>query len=116
MWIPGSCLVLNCIDSLSLSAFLLQCHIGNLPGHVAQLVTCLAAGTCLNADPWVASFILAGSHTLVVIDHEIFLTDILLPSADSRSRFVCYKGKYVHELLVNCLVELAQEKKCGLEN
>ena len=37
------------------------------------------------------------------------VTAILLPSADSR-RVVSYKQKYVHEVLVNRLVELAQEK------
>ena len=35
---------------------------------------------------------------------------ILLPSADSRRVVVIYKRKYVHKVLVNCLVELAQEK------
>ena len=42
-------------------------------------------------------------------DHEIIATAILLPSADSR-RVVSYKQKYVHEVLVNRLVQLAQEK------
>ena len=44
------------------------------------------------------------------IDHEIFSTAILIPSADSRRVVVSYKGKYVHEVLVNSLVKLAQEK------
>ena len=45
------------------------------------------------------------------IDHEIISTAILLPSADSRRGVVSYKGKYVHEVLVNrLLVKLAQEK------
>ena len=44
------------------------------------------------------------------IDHEIISTVILLPSADSRRVFVSYKRKYVHEVLVNHLVKLAQEK------
>ena len=35
---------------------------------------------------------------------------ILLPSTDSRN-VVSYKQKYVHEVLVNQLVKLAQEKK-----
>ena len=35
---------------------------------------------------------------------------ILLPSADSRRVVVSYKQKYVHEVLVNRLVKLAQEK------
>ena len=30
--------------------------------------------------------------------------------------FVSYKPKYVHEALVNRLVKLAQEKKCGQVN
>ena len=32
------------------------------------------------------------------------------PSADSRRTVVIYKRKYVHEVLVNPLVKLAQEK------
>ena len=50
------------------------------------------------------------SHTLVEIDHEIISTVILLPSADSRRAVVSNKQKYVQEVLVNCLVKLAQEK------
>ena len=42
--------------------------------------------------------------------HEIIFTAILLPSADFRMVIVSYKGKYVHEVLVNCLVKLAQEQ------
>ena len=34
----------------------------------------------------------------------------LLPSTDLRWIVVSYKRKYVHEVLVNCLVKLAQEK------
>ena len=44
------------------------------------------------------------------IDHEIIYRVILLPSADSRRVGVSYKRKYVHEVLVNPLVKLAQEK------
>ena len=47
---------------------------------------------------------------LVAIDHEIVSTAILLPSADPRMVVVSYKPKYVHEVLVNCLVKLVQEK------
>ena len=47
------------------------------------------------------------------IDHEIFSTAILLPSADSGRVVVSYKRKYVHEVLVNRLVKLVQEKRCG---
>ena len=55
------------------------------------------------------SSILAWSNTFMEIDHEIIFTDILLPSADSRRVVVSYKQKYVHEVLVNCLAEPAQE-------
>ena len=65
---------------------------------------------CLTADPGVASLIPARSHTFVEIDHEIISTAILLPSADSRRVFVSYKLKYLHKVLVNHLVKLAQEK------
>ena len=44
------------------------------------------------------------------IAHEIISMGILLPSADSRKVVVNYMQKYVHEVLVNCLVKLAQEK------
>ena len=37
-------------------------------------------------------------------------TAILLPSVGSRKVVVSYKQKYVHEVLVNYLVKLAQEK------
>ena len=62
------------------------------------MVTCLNADMCLTADP--------GS---MEIDLEIISTAILLPSADSRMVVVRYKVKYVHEVLVNPLVKLAQE-------
>ena len=44
------------------------------------------------------------------VDHEIISTAILLPSADLRRVVVSYKRKYVHEMLVNCLVKLVQKK------
>ena len=63
-----------------------------MPGHcIAQLVTCLAADTCLIADQGVGSSITARSHTFVEIDHEIISMVILLPSADSRRVVVCFK-------------------------
>ena len=52
---------------------------------------------------------LALTHTFVEIDHEIISTAILLPSADSRRVVVIYKRKYVHKVLVNHLIKLAQE-------
>ena len=64
----------------------------------------------MTADPGVSSLIPAQSHTLVEIDHEIISSAILLLSADSRRVVVSYKQKYVHEVLVNHLVKLAQEK------
>ena len=66
--------------------------------------------TCLTADPGVSSLILARSHTFEEIDHEIISTAILLPSAELRRVVVSYTGKYIHEVLVNSLVKLAQEK------
>ena len=80
-----------------------------ISGRIVHSVTCLAADTCLTADPGVASLILAWSHTALEIDHEIISTIIFLPSADSRRVVVSYKRKYVHKELVNCLVKLAQE-------
>ena len=50
------------------------------------------------------------SHTFVEIEHELISSAILLPSADSKRVVVSYKQKYVHEVLVNRLVKLAQEK------
>ena len=52
------------------------------PGHIALLVTCLATGASLTADPGVASLIPARSHTFVEIDHEIIST-VILHSAKS---------------------------------
>ena len=55
------------------------------------------------------------SLTFAEIDHEIISTTILLPTTNSRRIVVSYKRKYVHIVLVNCLVKLAQEKS-GLVN
>ena len=74
-----------------------------IPSRIAQSVT------CLTADPGVGSSIPAWSYTFAGIDHEIISTSIL-PSADSRRVVVSYKQKYVHEVLVNPLVKLDQEK------
>ena len=82
----------------------------DLPGHVAQSVTCLATDASLTADPGVASSIPSRSHTFVEIDHEIISTVILLLQLNHSWRVVVsYKRKYVHEVLVNCL----PRKKCG---
>ena len=78
---------------------------------VAQSVTCLATDASLTADPGVASSIPARSYTFVEIDHEIISTAILLPSAESFKKGCCQlQAKVVHEVLVNCLSKLAQEK------
>ena len=74
------------------------------PDSVTQSVT------CLTADPGVASLIPARSHTFMEIGHEIISIAILLPSADTRRIVVSYMRKYVHEVLVNRLVKLDQEK------
>ena len=76
-----------------------------------QSVTSLATDACLTADPGVASLIPVGSQTFVEIDYEIISTVILLPPLNhSRKVVVSYKRKYVHEVLVNRLFKLAQEK------
>ena len=78
--------------------------VGNVSGHRC------ATDACLTADPGVASSIPARSHTfveIVEIDHEIISTVILLPSAESFKKGCC---QYVHEVQVNCLFKLAQEK------
>ena len=71
---------------------------------------CLNADTCLTVDPGVACSIPARYHTFVEIDHEISSKVILLTSTDSRRVVVSWKRKCVHEVLVNGLVKLAQEK------
>ena len=76
-------------------------------GRVAQSVMCLTEDTCLNADVGVASLIPFLSHTFVKTGHEITSKAILLPSPDSRRIIVSNKRKYVHKVLVNCLVKLA---------
>ena len=60
-----------------------------IPGPVVQSVTCLATDTNLTADPEIASSIPAWSHTFVETDHEIILTVILLPSAESLKKGCC---------------------------
>ena len=50
------------------------------------------------------------SYAFVEIDHGIISMTILLRSADSRRAVLSYKRKYVHEVVIDCLVKLAQEK------
>ena len=71
-----------------------------VPGRVAQSITCLATDASMTADPGVTRSIPAWSHTFV----EIYSLN------HSRWVVVSYKRKYVHEVLVNCLFKLAQEK------
>ena len=66
---------------------------GLVPDSVVKLLA------SLTADPGVVSSIPARRHTFVEPDHEIFSTDILL-------HLLIQEGlqKYVHGVLVNCLV------------
>ena len=59
------------------------------PSPVAQSVT------CLTADPGVASWIQARSHTLVKIDHEMISMAFLLPSADLRRVILALSPCYI---------------------
>ena len=68
-------------------------HHTQVPGCIAQAVT------CLTADPGVVSSILAQFHTFVKIDHEIISMDVLLPCTDSRRVVVNYKPKCEHQVL-----------------
>ena len=65
------------------------CCVKITPGHVAQLVKCLATDASLTADPGVASSILTRFHTFVEIDHEIISKVILLLSAESFKKGCC---------------------------
>ena len=79
-------------------------------GRIEQWETCPATDTYLTADPGLASLIPARPHT-PWIDIEIIYTTILYPSAESFKKGCSQlQSKYVHEVLVNCLVKLAQEK------
>ena len=80
-----------------------------LTSWLSFVVSNCESDMCLTADPEVAGSIPIWSHTFVEIDHE---TVILLHSTDSRRVLVSYKRKYVHEVPVNYLVKLAQEKIC----
>ena len=74
-WIPVKCRK-NHYTCLFI-ALILNVYLRRAP--IAQSVTCLAADTCLTADPGVTSLIPARSHTFVDIDHEIMSMAILLP-------------------------------------
>ena len=73
------------------------------PGPIAQLVASPIK------DPDFAILILAQSHSFVEINYVFFYGHS--PScANSRKVGVRCKGKYVHNVLINRLVKLAQEK------
>ena len=67
----------------------------------------------LTVDPRVASSIPTLPHTFTEIDHEIISTTIHISPADLIRFVVSKEQKYVHKVLVNRLVKLAQDKKCG---
>ena len=60
-----------------------------IPGHIAQLVTCLATDATLTAYSEAVRSILARSHTFVEIDHEILSMVTLLPSAEAYMKGCC---------------------------
>ena len=71
---------------------------------------CIAQSvTSLTADPGVSSSILARSHIFLKVDHKIISTVILLLPLIQEG-LSATSEKYVHELLVNEIVKLAQEK------
>ena len=82
-----------------------------LPGlsRIVQSVMCLTTNARMTADPGVASSILAQSHTLVEIDHEIISIVFLLPSTDSFKKGCCQLQAKVCAGS-KCLFKLAQEK------
>ena len=73
------------------------------PDHTHLLFHMLLVFSC-------CVFVVVFLYNFVESDHGIFFTAILLPSADSRRVAVSFKPKYVHEVLVYCLVKHAQEK------
>ena len=85
---------INTQDMLSLMCLtrrvVRKIHLCQSTGRVAQSVTCLATDPSLTVDPGVASSNPVRSNAVVVIDHEIFSTVILLPSAESFNKG-CYQ-------------------------
>ena len=78
-----------------------------IPRYILSPIVQSAAS--LTADPGVVSSIPARTHALVEVDHEIIYSHST-PSTDRKKVVVSYKRKYVHKVLVNCLVKLAQER------
>ena len=81
-----------------------------IPYRVTQSVRCLTTDMCLTAYPGVSNSVPAGSHTFAGIDHELISTVILLLPLIQEGFVVSNKWKYVHKVLVNRLVKLANEK------
>ena len=81
-------------------------------GCLAQSVTCLATDACLTADPGVVSSIPAWSNAYVDWSWNNFYGHSAPSHWMNHSRRVIasYEQKYVHEVLVNRLFKLAQEK------
>ena len=74
---------------------------------VCQTGPCIAVGDLSDCRSWGPEFD-TGQVSYIVRDLEIISMAILLPSADSRRVIVSWKLK--HEVLVNRLVKLAQDK------
>ena len=75
-------------------------------GRVVQSVA------SLTSDPGIASLIPAPTNTFMEIDYEILIISsviLLLPLIQEGLRQL-HLGKYVHEVLVYCLVKLVQEE------
>ena len=89
------------VVSLILRRCGLRSAVGNVSGNRCES-DCRSRGCKLDPGP---------AHTFVEIDHEIFLRSFSsLRLNHSRRIVVSYKRKYVHEVLVDCLFKLAQEK------
>ena len=76
---------------------------GSLTGRVAQSITCLQGS-------WVRSW--TSPRLLWRLILKQFLPSFSLPLNHLRRVVVSYKRKIVHEVLVNRLFKLAQEKVC----
>ena len=103
--------IIQCKLKIWILVLIITFYIIKQPSRMALSVKCLATDASLTADPGVASSIPARSHTFVEIDYETISTvNESFPLIHSRRIVVSYKGKYVNEVLVNCLFKLAQEK------
>ena len=85
---------------MKLQKIILASMLGRIPQSVI----------CLTADPGVASLIRgpARSHSLEEIDQEILLWPFFSLLLIQEWVVASYKQRYVHKVLVNCLVKLAQ--------